>query len=522
MSIPVSTARLSVILLAGDDPTGLLECLAAQTLSRDRFEVLVVTAPSAGSDVLAWAAAHPDLPVRLVDAEGPTSAGRNAGLDAATGTHLTFVDSRDRIGPRMLECLLGGAGGDAVTITATARLDRPDGTATFDTPDVAALMPFVGRPATRTDLVVALGSLGGKLVPTALARAVRFREDITARPELVFWAEVLAAGAGLRLAALAADGAYLERPRGAVTAIETTIRTIAALQDLDLADSAALKARTVAVERLIADEVRPYLEANPGELRRVRAELRAAGIADKRAPLERHAAEELVFLGAAPAHDDSGSLLATRLAGHAIDLAIYQPDGAPSSIQALREPAADVIDQLITSYGPLHPTWAEIGTVLTRVQREIEHQEGAKARSYRWLRSLGAAPIEHLGAAVTKLARTHLEWTAEIPLADPDSVVAGAQTAVEGDAWFQVLGAGLVEAGYAVEEVPEQLPLFTEMVTLGLADRLVFDTRDQAERVLARCPVPEIAARARGIVTLAGEPDLPGTLFSPDLQEVGA
>ena len=52
---------------------------------------------------------------------------------------------------------------------------------------------------------------------------------------------------------------------------------------------------------------------------------------------------------------------------------------------------------------------------------------------------------------------------------------------------------------------PEQVEAFSELVSLGLADRIVFDDLDHAESVLGRCPVPEVVARARLVMTVRSE-----------------
>jgi GT2 family glycosyltransferase len=98
----------------------MLDSLRAQTLGRDRFEVIVVDDGSAEPprDVVARAAAS--LDVRLIEQEnaGPAAA-RNAGARAARGTYVVFTDddcrpdagwlrALDAMAARHAGCAIGG------------------------------------------------------------------------------------------------------------------------------------------------------------------------------------------------------------------------------------------------------------------------------------------------------------------------------------------------------------------------------------------------------------------------------
>ncbi|WP_188524354.1 glycosyltransferase family 2 protein [Isoptericola cucumis] len=97
---------VTVVAVGRDEP--LLEAavrsVLAQTLPLARTEIIVVTDPGAAP---AWwgavSAARPD--VRLVTASGGTATQRNAGLEAARGRYVHFLDADDRLAPLALEKL---------------------------------------------------------------------------------------------------------------------------------------------------------------------------------------------------------------------------------------------------------------------------------------------------------------------------------------------------------------------------------------------------------------------------------
>jgi glycosyltransferase involved in cell wall biosynthesis len=100
----VEPPDLSVIVAARNEEaliTRTLASVAAQTLPLDRLEVVV--AANACTDgtvpaVRAWAAAHPNLRVRVLDLPEPgIASSRNAGVEVATGRLLAFVDADSRM-----------------------------------------------------------------------------------------------------------------------------------------------------------------------------------------------------------------------------------------------------------------------------------------------------------------------------------------------------------------------------------------------------------------------------------------
>ena len=256
----------------------------------------------------------------------------------------------------------------------------------------------------------------------------------------------------------------------------------------------------------------------------------AAGIAEQSAALRRPVADRIVFLGLTPSRDSQDALLSQRIQGAVSDVTLYCPAGVESQLAALLTPASGAIATLIVAGAPAEPSWAELAAFLADVLPRIEQQETANQRPYRELRSISASPIEHLTAACVKICRPAARWTAELVTAPSAPSIPGSATQVQADALFQLLGAGLIEAGYRLEELPERLGELAELATLGLADAVVFETPEQAADVLGRCPVPEVAARARTVMRVTQQPaeivklvvwDLDETFWEGTLAEDG-
>ena len=143
-----------------------LDSLASQTLSPERFEVLVVQngPPCATPAVVGeFARAHPRLQVRLVElSQGGLGHARNVGLGAARGTYVTYVDDDDWITPSFLEVLLRHAA-DGIVPVALVSATHDDGTAPTDDLDFdnyasRGLLPYAGqhgleRPGRRRPLL---------------------------------------------------------------------------------------------------------------------------------------------------------------------------------------------------------------------------------------------------------------------------------------------------------------------------------------------------------------------------------
>ena len=106
--------KISVIIPSykpGDYFRVCLASLKSQTLSKDKFEVIIILNGCSEpwlSEVKALIENYArDVAIRLIQTGTPgVSNARNIGIDNAKGEYITFIDDDDYVSPRYLENLL--------------------------------------------------------------------------------------------------------------------------------------------------------------------------------------------------------------------------------------------------------------------------------------------------------------------------------------------------------------------------------------------------------------------------------
>lgn len=110
---------ISVIVPVYNSRDTLARCvksLQAQTLA-DLEIILVDDGSSDGSGMLCNGFSREDVRIRVIrKANGGVSSARNAGIEAAKGRYLMFMDSDDYAEPEMAEAMLSGIGEDDIAI----------------------------------------------------------------------------------------------------------------------------------------------------------------------------------------------------------------------------------------------------------------------------------------------------------------------------------------------------------------------------------------------------------------------
>ena len=101
-----------------------LDSLAAQTLSKDKFEVILVLNGCKGpymEEIKGYLDGHKsELSIRVVQTDTPgVSNARNIGLDNAEGRYIAFMDDDDKVSPTYLEEMLSKADENTVVISNT-------------------------------------------------------------------------------------------------------------------------------------------------------------------------------------------------------------------------------------------------------------------------------------------------------------------------------------------------------------------------------------------------------------------
>jgi len=189
-----------------------LESIRAQTHAN--LEILLIDDGSTdGSGEICNAFARRDCRFRVIHQENRgLSAARNAGLDAAQGQYISFVDSDDEIVPEMLEILLRElekAGADM----ALCNLRRLPGGDTPMAPGVLNTAEFLERLLGEEAWYYV--TVPNKLYTRALWRDLRFPEGYIHEDEAVIYE----LAARCRRIAIAAPALYFYRVRpGSITA----------------------------------------------------------------------------------------------------------------------------------------------------------------------------------------------------------------------------------------------------------------------------------------------------------------
>ena len=233
-----------------------LDSLRAQT-HRD-FEVILVddgSGDGSGAICDAYAAKDERFCV-LHQANAGVAAARNAGLDRARGSHISFVDSDDEVSPRFLETLLaagadvaqcgfaterGGlagagapAGGQALGGAPAPAANREGhARAAGQAAPVPAFERMSGRDASRAlqlDGTGTWGVLWNKLYRASLFEGVRFPAGRQHEDEFAVWRTLWAAAN----VATCAEPLYFYRQRpGSIMAAGVSARSLDALVALE-------------------------------------------------------------------------------------------------------------------------------------------------------------------------------------------------------------------------------------------------------------------------------------------------
>lgn len=187
--VPPDVSVIVPVYKAAETIEACLTSLLTQTLAPERFEVLaVVNGPEDGSRelILRLTEAYDRHTVKILTAPiASAGAARNLGLDEATGAHITFVDSDDRVSANYLAELLAAADGLRVPVAGLVDV-LPDGAVDDDTPVMRAF-DVERREGFAIDCSTALAAMSVcKLYPAGWLRTHRFDQDLKSGEDVVF------------------------------------------------------------------------------------------------------------------------------------------------------------------------------------------------------------------------------------------------------------------------------------------------------------------------------------------------
>lgn len=167
-----------------------LRSLAGQTLPRGLFEVVVVQngPPDHTAKIVAEIREEqPGFVVRYLYQRTPgLGRARNSGMSMARGSYVTFVDDDDTVSPGYLQGLLECSRPDTVGVAVLADVDGTGGAPNFDN-RLADQLALAGSRVDPGQAISALTYSVGKLLPTALARAIGFDPDLRSGEDIPFY-----------------------------------------------------------------------------------------------------------------------------------------------------------------------------------------------------------------------------------------------------------------------------------------------------------------------------------------------
>jgi len=531
MSYGMSDPLLSVVVptcRGAERITETLRSLAQQTLAADLFEVVVVLngprdeTPARLAEVRR---AYPALRLRSIRVpEIGASHARNAGIAAAAGAHLTFVDDDDWVSPTFLQALVDGIEEGVVPLAMVADVvtDTAEAVAEYDNYINRRISVHAGKQVPGEVLNTALGFVAAKLVPTALARSARFDSELRSGEDVVYWFDLFNRAPFLfRVVETSTDAAYHRSIRvGSLSrqmasydfSVSQRLEVIERLAAREVTHPAAEKVRLKMVTAQ-TDLINGYLRETRDEHRRAIEEIRDRGL-ERVIPydvLNAGLARDLAICYAFPPYADTSALVAARRIrrrGEIVDVVSH-------SMRAIRgkDPSGQLIaqefigEQLQIPGKPGAFNWRRIERFVDAGVDQIRAWEQTKGH-YRSVYSRTMWPASHVLAAIYKARRPATTWIAEF--SDPqlwDSLGQRRDSVAVPGPLLDELSGALEAVGVEIDAEVSVAEL-VELLAYALADEIVFTNENQREVMLGYLQDTELATRVRGLSTVSEHPTL--------------
>jgi hypothetical protein len=500
-SIP-AVHGISVIMptyLGRDRIRASLESLVTQDLDVSRFEVVVVlNGPDDGTaDVLAEVVQATAATVRILRSPAANAgAARNVGLAAAAMAYTTFVDDDDRVEVSYLSSLLARASEDRVVV-APIRDVGPDGERLPDSTLAIRIRSLADRPEGIPLRAVPwlLGFNACKLVPTAIARQIRYESDLRSGEDVVYMARLLAWDLTVVPADQEGLSAYVRALRGDSVsrrtqdfgfAVDERIAVMARLGRVE--PLAEAKPAVDALVQAQAGFVARYLEVNEEDRERVRDAVRTADVDvfPWRVVNGGQARDLAISYCFAPYLDSAGVIAAKVIndRGRIVDVISADMSGVRKRDDAVGALAAPWIDeQLIMPGPPSFNDWTLISEFARSAVRAAEELHPKKR--YRTLYSRALWVGSHVASALFKLRHPEVLWTAEFsdPLGRGVDASRRSGILLDNDITAELRSA-MSARGMSAATDDLSLFEFVEHVTYLLADEIVFTNPNQRDYML--------------------------------------
>lgn len=531
---PVSLAGLerdqngiSLVIASYRAPEETLTCLESvsrQTLSRSRFEVILVVNGPQADDTLAYrrfSRDHPDLQLRVIRSPlaGACHA-LNLGIEAARMNWVTFLDDDDTITEQYLEGLLSVASPGVISLTLINDVN-PDGTVSTSNRINEQIRPLSGRIVPPENCPRGLAFNASKLIPTDWARHILYDTHLASGQDIAFYGALyLTYDFSFAIVPEEMEAIYCRSLSHASQSRRALDFAFAVEERLDVIESLDRRfGRTdpgkhplvKSTMRSQALFIRRYLDDNPEDRNRVNSAIRARTMSFfPWEVLTEGTAEKLVVsVCFAPYSDASAVTVAKRMLDSgevadvvSCDMASVRP--IDSTLVEMVTGLAGTVDEVAASVS--FANWSSARDFTLEGWRRLEHRL-RRRWPYERLYSRAMWPASHVLAALIKLRRPATRWTAEF--SDPLSRnVEGAVriSNFQTDDLVEELMAG-VRASSALS-LPDPRSLFelAEILPFAMADELVFTNQVQLDYMLSYCPSPLLAELARSKAVVRPHP----------------
>lgn len=527
-----------------------LDSLAAQTLARDAFEIVVVpNGPDDGTLALLdrYRADHPDLALRVVQIpDVGVAPATNAGLAACRLDFVTFVDDDDRVSPDFVRALLAVADPSVIGVGQVADVgENGQGRPDFDTYINRAVLRWAGKTVDASRCPTALSFNVAKIVSTRAARSVAVDTGLRSGTDLVYWhALVSRHRLPLRIIDPRAHAVYYRSVRAASHSrpaeltydfgVTQRLETIDRLErDWSGHDASLRRVTCWLVDAQVGHMNRTLAADRSGHLRALE-EISAHELPYfPYSRLTRDLARDLVIAYTFLPFADTSALVAARRIrkrGVIVDVVSNDLTGVRPEDPATMALVDGLVDRHIVLRNPANwASWRGIERFCLRGMERIDEAEAAKGH-YRSVYSRAMWPASHVLAALYKVRHPDVPWTAEFsdPLLHD---VHGTERRVDlpSSEVLDELRAGLLAAG---KPLPAEANLFLwiEHLVYALADRVMFTNENQRAYMLDYVADRSLVADIEDRAVVEPQPTLspefysmvrPDYVLEPDLVHIG-
>ncbi len=475
-----------------------LTALAAQTLGHNRFEVIMVfNGPNDGAAEVAkqFCREHPTLRVHMLHSDRASAPhARNMGTEAALGRHITWIDCDDWVSAEYLELLFLSARpgkiplAQIVNVSETGDLDATN----LINSSILQNEEYIVSPAS---FPRGLSFMTCKLVPSWMAKAVPFEENLRSGEDVALFARMFALYPfEFNLIPALAGAKYFRLMRNASVSRQDANFDFLVTQRLDVISSlnqSLLACRPEAIQLVKsfinsqASFIRKYAESHPDD-----AELIIELLANRLFGYFPWTSwftkvERLVIAYNFLPYADTGAIVAAkriRAVGRPVDVVMHRMDDVRRKDVTHHSIAQPYVQFVASIDGPsAFAAYLGISEFCRRGMQAIESWIDG-GRNYREIYSRAMWPASHYLAALYKVRYPDVRWVAEF--SDPIQLDSNGQfrsSPVILDEISEEILAAVDEPTRSVLASNMNVYFWVEHLAYMLADELVFTNKNQMQ-----------------------------------------